>query len=382
MEIKLSEEQMEIARQARRFFENETPMDYVRNMFGSDQGYTEDIWEKMVGMGWTAMYIPEMYGGLGMDFADLNVVLEEMGRAVIPGPFFSTVLLAAEILKEAGSNAQKEEYLHGVSSGRQLGTMAIYEEDSGSDPEYIQMNAVVGDTEVLLNGTKVFVMDAHVSDFLVVAARTSPGDEVEKGVTLFIVDAKAENVNVTLLPTMDGTRKLCRVEFNGVKVDRGAVLGEIDNGWSKLKKVLEKAQVGLCAECIGGAQRAMEYAVEYAKVRIQFDQPIGAFQAIKHRCAQMYVEVESARSLLYWAAWAQDHCDARESALAASLAKAFCSEIYKNVARSAIQVLGGTGFSWEHDAHLYLKRAKGNEVALGDPIYHREKVAQLLTAGL
>ncbi|TFG90580.1 MAG: acyl-CoA dehydrogenase, partial [Syntrophobacterales bacterium] len=165
--------------------------------------------------------------------------------------------------------------------------------------------------------------------------------------------------------------------FKNVSVGKEAMLGEMNRGWGPLRKVLQKAQVGLCAECVGGAEKAMEIATEYAKVRVQFDQPIGSFQAIKHRCAQMYVEVESARSLLYFAAWAQDHGDANEAAIAASAAKVYCTEAYRNVSASAIQVLGGTGFSWEHDIHFYLKRAKANEVALGDLAYHREQVIGL-----
>jgi len=183
---------------------------------------------------------------------------------------------------------------------------------------------------------------------------------------------------VSLLPSMDGTRKLCAVEFKEVRIGAEEILGEAGKGWEPLCRVLQRGQVGLCAECLGGAQRAMEIATEYAKVRVQFDQPIGAFQAVKHRCAQMYVEVESARSILYWAAWAQDHGNPEEAVLAASVAKAYCSTVYRNATTSAIQVLGGTGFSWEHDIHLYLKRAKANEVALGDPVYHREQVAQFI----
>ena len=237
-----------------------------------------------------------------------------------------------------------------------------------------------GDAYVL-EGTKVPVPDAHVADVIVCAARTRAGNDPEKGITLFLVDPRAEGVSVTPLPAMDGTRKLCAVAFKGVRVDSGGVLGDVDGGWEPLSRVLGRAQVALCAESLGGAHKAMEIATQYAKERIQFDQPIGAYQAIKHRCAQMYVEAESARSVLYWAAWAQDNEDPRTALLAASVAKAYCSEVYRNATAGAVQVLGGTGFSWEHDIHLYLKRAKGNEVMLGDPVYHRERVVQLITAG-
>ena len=379
MDIKLNEDQIEIARQARRFCENESPMDYVRDMFDDERGYKDEIWTKIVEMGWTAMCIPEAYGGLEMELLDLAVVLEEMGRAVLPGPFFSTVLLAAEALKEAGNEAQKEQILAGIAAGEIKGTLALYEPDGGADHGYIQMEASADGEGYVLNGTKLFVPDAHVADFLICAARTEAGNDPAQGVSLFLMDPKAEGISVSLLPTMDGTRKLCVVEFKGTKVSQESMLGELNNGWASLKRVLQRAQVGLCAESVGGAQRAMELATEYAKVRIQFDQPIGAFQAIKHRCAQMFVEVESARSILYYAAWAQDHEDAKAAEIAASVAKAYCSDVYRNTSASCLQVLGGTGFSWEHDIHLHIKRAKANELALGDLVYHREQVTQLIT---
>ncbi len=379
MDIKLNEDQVEITRQARRFCENEAPMDYVRDMFEDEQGFTDEFWTKMVEMGWTAMRIPETSDGLDMELLDLAVVLEEMGRAVVPGPFFSTVLLAADTIKEAGTDSQKENYLPGIAAGEIRGTMALHEPDGGADLGHIQMEAGADGDGFVLNGTKLFVPDAHVANFLVCAARTEAGNDPARGITLFLLDTKAEGISISLMPTMDGTRKLCAVEFSGVRVNGDGVLGTINEGWKALRPVLQRAQVGLCAECLGGAQRAMEIATEYAKVRIQFDQPIGAFQAIKHRCAQLYVDVERSRSILYGPAGAQDHADPEEAALAASIAKAYCSEVYTNTTASALQVLGGTGFSWEHDIHLYLKRAKSNEVSLGDPVYHREQVAQLIT---
>jgi alkylation response protein AidB-like acyl-CoA dehydrogenase len=241
------------------------------------------------------------------------------------------------------------------------------------------MKATPSGNGFTLSGTKLFVPDAHVSDFLVVAARSREGEDPFDGISLLVVDAGARGLTVSLLPTMDATRKLCAVDFEDVEVGPEAILGNPHEGGPALRRVLQRAQVGLCAENVGGAQRAMEIAVDYAKVRVQFDQPIGAYQAVKHRCARMFEEVESARSLLYWAAWAQDQPDPEEAALAVSAAKTYCSEVSRNVATSAVQVLGGTGFSWEHDIHLYLKRAKANEVTLGDPVFHREQLAVMLT---
>jgi len=378
MDISLSNIQLDIAKEARRFLEKECSTDYVRDMYEDERGFTDEIWAKMIDMDWMRVRIPESYGGIGMDQMDLIMVLEEMGRAVLPGPFFSTVLLAAEAIMEAGNNLQKEYYLPKIARGEIRGTLALYEPDAGADLGYIQMEAREDGDRFILNGTKVSVLDAHVADILVCVARTKQGNDLTQGITLFLVERNAEGVSVSLLPTMDGTRKLCVADFTEVQVSPEAILGEPHKGWKHLSRVLQRAQVGICAECVGGAQRAMEIATEYAKIRVQFDQPIGAFQAIKHRCAQMYVEVESSRSILYWAAWAQDHGDPKEAAMASSAAKAYCSEAYTHVASAGIQILGGTGFAWENEMQLYLKRAKANEQTLGDPIYHREQVITLL----
>ncbi|NIS59547.1 MAG: acyl-CoA dehydrogenase [Proteobacteria bacterium] len=379
MDVRLDEVQIDVAKEARRFLDKECPTDYARDMYRDERGFTDKIWAKMIEMDWMRVRIPETYMGMGMDQMDLNIVLEEMGRVVLPGPFFSTVLLAAEAVIEAGSDSQKERYLSGIAAGEIRGTLALHEPDGGADLGYIQMEALADGHTFVLDGTKLFVPDAHVADFLVCAARTEAGNDPAQGITLFLVNPSADGISVSVLPTMDRTRKLCTVDFKGVRVSPEGILGDPHKGWKPLRRVLQRAQAGLSAECVGGAQRAMEIATEYAKTRIQFDQPIGAFQAIKHRCAQMYVEVESSRSISYWAAWAQDHGDPEEAALAASVAKAFCSEAYTHVSAGALQVLGGTGFAWENDIHLYLRRAKANEQALGDPSYHREQVVQLLT---
>lgn len=379
MDIKLNDDQLEIARQARRFCENETPPEFVFEMFEDEQGLTDEVWNKMVEMGWTAMRIPEEYDGLGMDFMDLAVVLMEMGRAVAPGPFFSTVVLAAEIIGFAGSEEQKKKYLPAIALGELKASLALYEQDGGGDYGYIQMEARPdGENHVLL-GNKVMVPDAHLADVLIVAARTKNGDSPEDGLTLFLVDPKSEDIDITSVPTMDGTRKAAMVDFHGVSVGPEAVLGRVDQGWTPLNQALCRAQVGLAAECVGGAEKVLETAVEYAKARVQFDQPIGSYQAIKHMCAQMYAEMESARSLIYWAAWAQDYGDPGEDEIAASTAKAYCSEIYRNAASTATQILGGIGFTWEHDMHLYLKRSKANQVNLGDASFHREKIVRLVS---
>ncbi|MBI4773792.1 MAG: acyl-CoA/acyl-ACP dehydrogenase [Deltaproteobacteria bacterium] len=378
MDLSFNEDQIEIARQARRFLDNECPMDKVRLLLEDEHGCTDELWSKMAEMGWMMLRIPESYDGMGLDLLDLCVVLIEMGRTALPGPFFSTVLLAAETLLETGSDHQKQAFLSRIASGDIRGTLALHEPAGGAVPGYVQMEARADGDGYILNGVKGFVPDAHGADFIICAARTMPGNDPAEGISLFLLNRETPGVSVNLLKTMDQGRKLCEVHFDKVRLPRQAVLGEVHRGWAPLRRVLQRAQVGLCAESVGGAQRAMEMAVEYAKIRHQFDQPIGSYQAIKHRCAQMLLEVEGSRSVLYWAAWAQDHGSSEEAELAASVAKTYCSETFRNVSAGAIQVLGGTGFTWEHDMHIYLKRAKANEVALGDPAYHREEVARLI----
>ena len=378
MDIGFNEDQIEISNQAHRFMENECPLEFVREMYEDEKGYTEEIWSKMAEMGWMGMRIPEEYGGIGLGMTDLCIILEEMGRAVMPGPFFSTVALGAESLLEAGNESQKKAYLPRMAEGELKGTLALLEPDGGPRPGCIQMEAKGNDDGYVLNGTKLFVPDALVADFMVVAARTEPGDDPNSGITLFLVDTSTPGLAIRPLITMDASHKQAEVVFEEVKVSPEDVLGEVGNGWDPLSRVLAKAQVGITADNVGGAQKAMEIAVDYAKIRIAFGQPIGAYQAVKHMCSQMLVEVEGSRSILYYAAWAQEEEERDQAILAASVAKSHSSEAYRNVASDCIQVLGAIGFTWEHDAHLYLKRAKANQVALGDTSYHREQIARLI----
>ena len=378
MDITLSKAQQDMAKEARRFLKNECPIDFIEEMFTDDKGYTDKLWSKLIELDWPAMCIPEKYDGMGMDLVDLVMVLEETGRALMPGPFFSTVLYAAETILAAGTDTQKKAYLPKIVNGKVKGTIAVFEPDSGADPSYIQMKANADGGGYVLNGTKILVSDAHVSDFIIVAARTKTGADPANGITLFMVDPKAAGVTVSLLPTMDSTRKYCAVELKNVKVGADAVLGEADKGWAPLNRAMDRALIGVCAESLGGAQFAMEKATDYAKMRIQFGQPIGAYQAIKHRCSQMFVDVESGRSLLYYAAWAQDNEDPATAAIAASAAKAYIAPIFDDVACGTVQVLGGTGFVWENEIHYYLKRAKANEIVLGDQEYHHERILKLM----
>ena len=378
MDITLSKTQQNIAQEARRFLKKECPPEYVQEMFKDARGITDDLWQKMAEMDWMAMRIPETYGGMGMEQIDMSLLLEEMGRAVVPGPFFSTVILAGETIMAAGTDTQKKKYLGAIADGKAMATLALHEPDGGSDLGYIHMSGTRNGDDFILDGTKLYVPDAHLADFIVMPVRTGTSGKPEDAISLFILSTKEKGITISPLPTMDGTRKLSAVICENVRLNKASILGELNRGWQPLFQALQRAQVGLCAEAVGGAQKAMEIASDYAKVRVQYDQPIGSFQAIKHMCAQMFTEAESSRSMLYWASWAQDYGAENEAAIAASSAKSYCTDAFTKVAAKGIQVLGGTGFTMENEMHLYLKRAKANQAALGTPVYHRERVMQLL----
>ena len=379
MDITLSKTQQGIIKEARRFLKKECPVEYVQEMFLDDVGFTDALWEKMKRMDWMAMRVPEAYGGMGMEQLDMSLLLEEMGRAVVPGPFFSTVVLAAEVILAAGTESQKKQYLGDIADGQIKATLALHEPEGGINPTYIRMCAEPDGDDFIVSGTKLYVPDAHLIDIIVIPVLTPPSNNLTDSLTLFIMDIREPGISISALPTMDGTRKLSAISFNRVRLPRNAILGKPNQGYTPLMCALQRAQVGLVAESVGGAQQAMEIATEYAKVRVQYDQPIGSFQAVKHMCAQMYTDAESARSMLYWASWAQDYGEPTEAAIAASAAKSYCTEAFSKVASKGIQVLGGTGFTMDSAMHLYLKRAKANQAALGNPTYHRERVMQLLT---
>lgn len=369
MDFGFSEEQELLRQSAVDFLGKECPVTYARQMMEDERGYSEELWKKMADLGWMGLIYPESYGGSGLNMVDLVVILEEMGKVSLPGPFFSTVCLGGLAILEAGSPDQKQKYLPGIAAGTTKATLAVLEEDARWDEAGIKLQARKGKKGYSLNGVKLFVPDAHVADLIVCAARTSDGP------ALFVADRQQAGVVVTPLKTMDQTRKLCEVRFDKARVDAAAVLGTPGKGWDVLSRILDRAKVALCAEMCGGAQKVLDMTVDYAKMREQFGRPIGSFQAIQHKCANMLVQVESAKSATYYAAWAVAN-DAPEASLAAAMAKAYCSDAYRQVTAEGIQVHGGIGFTWEHDMHLYFKRAKGSEVTFGDATWNRELVAQ------
>jgi alkylation response protein AidB-like acyl-CoA dehydrogenase len=375
MNFGFSEEQDLLRSTARKFLENECPSEVVRKLMDTPEGMTPALWGKLAEQGWLGLITPEAYDGMGLGLVDLVVLMEEMGRAVVPGPYFSTVLLGGLGIREAGTEAQKKEWLPKIAAGEKRVTLAWMEPSAQLGPEGVTLAAAEKGGTFTLSGTKLFVPDAHTADAVVVAARTGkPGAE---GISLFLVPKGAKGLAVTLLPTMDQTRKLCEVTLKDVAVGGDAVLGATGSGWKPLSRVLDRATVALCAEMCGGAQKVLDMTVEYAKIRQAFGRPIGSFQGVKHKAADMLVDVENSKSITYYAAWAMDEGVA-EGPLAASMAKAYVSDAYRKVSAAGIQLHGGIGFTWEHDLHLYFKRAKGSEFTFGDATYHRERVAQLI----
>jgi alkylation response protein AidB-like acyl-CoA dehydrogenase len=376
MNFGFNDEQELLRSTARKFFENECGSDTVRRLMETPEGISPDLWTKIAEQGWLGLVFPEAYDGLGLGLVDLVVLMEEMGRAVVPGPYFSTVLLGGLSVLEAGSEAQKKEWLPKIAAGDKRVALAWMEPSAQLGPAGVTLTAVEKGGRYTLSGTKLFVHDAHTADALVVAARTRPGAGAE-GVSLFLLPRETSGLRVTLLPTMDQTRKLCEVTCADVTVGADALLGAAGAGWAPLARVLDRATVALCAEMCGGAQKVLDMTVEYAKIRQAFGRPIGSYQGVKHRAADMLVDVENSKSITYYAAWALDE-GAAEAPLAVSMAKAYVSDAYRRVAAAGIQLHGGIGFTWEHDLHLYFKRAKGSEFTFGDATHHRERVAQLV----
>jgi alkylation response protein AidB-like acyl-CoA dehydrogenase len=367
MNFAFSEEQEELRRSVRRFLEDKSPVTEVRRLMETTEGFDRAVWEQMANqLGLQALAIPEEYGGVGFGYVELTVVFEEMGAALLGAPYFSTIALAANALLSSGDEAAKKDLLPGIASGETIATLALTEDSGRWDIDGITLAATRKGDEWKLDGHKMFVVDGNNADLVLAAGRT------DKGVSLFAVEGNAAGMKAIPLATMDQTRKQARIEFASTPA---RLVGEEGAAAPVLSRTLDLAAVALAAEQVGGAQRCLDMSVEYAKTRIQFGRPIGSFQAIKHKCADMLLEVESAKSAAYYAGWAAAE-DSEELPVVASLAKSYCSEAYFHAAAENIQIHGGIGFTWEHDAHLYFKRAKSSELMLGDPSYHRELLAQ------
>jgi alkylation response protein AidB-like acyl-CoA dehydrogenase len=325
-------------------------------------------------MGLPGVAIDAGYGGQGLGMVELALVLDEMGRAAYPGPYFATALLAASAITASGQDNQMARYLPDIAHGRSRATLALLDQTLAWTPSGVTMRAERRGDGFVLNGEKRFVPFAEAADLVLVVARTADGDD---GTTVFAVPRDARGVSTSPNVEMDQTNQTSTVAFDGVSLGADAVIGELDRGWAVVGPTLQRAAVGAAAEMLGAARRCMEMSVEYARVRQQFGQPIGMFQAIKHMCAEMLLEVENAHAAVYYAAWALD-AGSPDAALAASAAKAYVSEAARKVCGSAVQVHGGIGFTWEYDLHLYFKRAKHFEPLYGDADFHRERALQLM----
>ncbi|MFF7640821.1 acyl-CoA dehydrogenase family protein [Streptomyces canus] len=372
MDLTFSEEQDELRKVVRSFLAKHSDEATVRRLAADPQGHDPVVWRRMAGeLGLQGLAVPEEYGGSGFGYVDLGIVFEEAGRALLGGPYFATVALAAEALLRCADEQARHDLLPGIASGGTVATLALTEDSGRWDEQGIGLTAVHDEPGGWrLNGVKTYVPDGLLADLLLVAACT-PG-----GISLLAVEtADAPGLARTPLPTLDQTRKQARIEFSDTPA---RLLGPEGTAWPALERTLATAAVLLAAEQVGGAAAALDAAVEYAKIREQYGRPIGSFQGIKHKCADMLMEIESARSAAYGGLWALDAGDGTETAIAAALAQAFCSEAFTKVAADNIQVHGGIGFTWEHPAHLYFKRAKSSEALLGTPSYHRELLATRL----
>ena len=374
MDFGLSEEQEMLQRAAREFLSQECPPTFVRALYSEPDGFSRELHRKMAEQGWTGLLIPEAYGGLGLSMLDMALLLEEMGRAVVPGPFMFSSVLVVLALIQGGSSAQKKMWLPRIASGEAIGTLAFLEEADRIDAAGITLKAKKTRDGYLLSGTKMFVPFAAVADVLLTVVRTS--GRGEEGVSMLLLERATPGITIIPLDIFDQTRRVYEVTLHNVAVTKHALVGSEGGGWKILSRLLDAAAVALAADSLGGSQKSLEMAVDYTKVRTQFNRPIASFQALKHLAAEMASEIEPARALVWYAAHAFDSLP-RDASRAASLAKARLAEVYSRTTNRAVQMHGGIGFTWEHDMHFWFKRAKWNEFAFGDAAFHRERLAQL-----
>jgi len=379
MDFVFNEEQQELRATARSFLAENSGSAQVRQAMESELGFDAQVWKQLSELGWLSVTIPQEYDGLGLGYVELSALMEVMGESLLCSPFLSTIGLAANALLTAGSEAQKRAHLPGIAAGQTIATLAFSEANGHWNADAVEAIATPSGDGYTLRGAKHYVPDGLAANLLVIAAR-SEGSRGTEGISLFVLPSDTPGIERSPLPTMDQTRRQAAVVLHDVVAPASALLGPEGGGWPALRKTLDLAAIALAAEQVGGAQRCLDLSVEYAKEREQFGRPIGSFQAIKHKCADMMVQVESARSAAYYAGCVAAE-DGDDLSLQASLAKAYCSDAFFRCAGDALQIFGGVGFTWEYDIHLYLKRAKSTETFLGNAAYHRELVAQQIGLG-
>ena len=375
MNFDFNDEQKMLQKGAREFFEKECPKSLVRQMADDEKGNPAELWQKMAQLGWLGLIYPEQYGGGGGNIIDLVALEEEMGRACVPGAFFSTVLLGGLFILNSGSEEQKKDLLPKVGRGEAILTLALTESSGSYEAGAIETTAVSEKDDYVIDGTKLYIPDAHIADYIICIARTKKGVKPEEGISAFLVDRKNAGVNCTLLKTIAGD-KLCEVTFNKVKVTKKSIVGKLDQAWEPLQQTLRQVTVARCAEMVGGAQKVLEMSADHTKQRIVFDRPLGSFPVIQHYIANMVMDIDGSRFLTYEAAWrlSEGMSCAREIAMA----KAWTSEAYRRVTATGHQIYGGIGFTVESDMHLYFRRAKAAEVTLGDANFQRKALAKEL----
>ncbi len=374
MDFDLSKPQKLLKESARDLLARECGLGRVRELMEAETAHDQKLWQTLADQGWVGLTLPEEHGGLGLGQVELAVVAEEMGRACLPGPFLST-LTASALIERAGNSEQRAKYLAPVAAGELKATVAILEEGANWEVDAVKLKAARDGHNFSLSGRKLFVPDAAGADLLICVARE--GDQL----ALLPVHRGAGGLSIKAMPSMDATRKLYEVTFDGVTVATADAFGADGDASGALRGALEVATVALCAEMVGGMQWVLDTTVEYAKTRQQFGRPIGSFQAVQHHCADMLLMTESARSATYYAAWALTEEEEPRASGAVSIAKAYCSDAYREVGNRGIQVHGGIGFTWEHDLQLYYKRSKSSETLFGDAAFHRERIARLIVDG-
>jgi alkylation response protein AidB-like acyl-CoA dehydrogenase len=373
MDFNFTDEQKMLRDSARGFCEKMSPMAFVLDMEENEQGFTNELWNGMVELGWTALVIPEEYGGVGLGFLDMIVLLEEMGRMCLPGPFFSTAILGGLTILNGGNEEQKNEYLPKVAAGEIKLAFAHNEPQMIKyDPTFINVNAKEDGDNYIINGTKLFVNDAHVADYIICVARTGGEANDKNGITLFLVDAKNAGLTINPLKTLAGDKQF-EVVFDNVSVPKANILGEAGGAWPVIEKVMQYASVGKCAEMVGGGLKVLDLALDYCHQRVQFGKPIGVFQAVQHHCANMAIALQGSKFITYKAGWLLD--EGMPSTRISAAAKAWVSEAYKKFVILGHQIFAGTGFMVEHEMPMYSRRARAAELAFGDANYYRQVVA-------
>jgi alkylation response protein AidB-like acyl-CoA dehydrogenase len=372
MDLRLTETQEILKKMARDFLTTECPKTLVRKLEQSEEGYSPEVWKKMAELGWMGLIIPEEYGGMGYTFQDLVVLLEEIGRNILPGPLIATITSTFAIL-EAGTEEQKKELLPKIAQGELILTTALLEGDGVFDASGVAVKATPKGDDFVINGTKLFVEMAHVASHILCVTRTKDGTSPENGVSLFIVDSKTPGISCEVIPTT-AADKLCEVRFKDVIVPKKNILGKLDEGWPIVEMMLRKGAIAKCAESIGAIDACVEMTVAYSKERVQYERPIGAFQALQHIIADMWTAMETSRYLVYEAAWMESQ--GLPCAKEASMAKAYVNEIYKDLSKWAVRVHGAIATSADHDIPFYYRRSLAADIAFGGTDFHREIVAQ------